>query len=95
MASGRVQIWPQIDLRMDPQMDPPDWSQTGPQMTLQTLISLASDTYAQNKALFHVLLTIAEVKQLPSRDWIRPPSRCQECLYFLIYYRSLVGYKPR
>ena len=34
-----VQNWPRIDLRMTPESTLQDMSQTGPEMTLQTLIS--------------------------------------------------------
>ena len=76
------QIWLRIDLRIDPELTrirpsrPP--TRTGPQMALRCPYPGPQNTYAQNKGLFDVLLTIAEVKHLPSRDWIRPPSCCQE-----------------
>ena len=55
----------QNDLRIDPQIDPQIDLQTGPQMTLQmasrTLRSASLPMAVSNKALFTVLLTIAEL----------------------------------
>ena len=75
------EIWSRIDLRLtsdDPPDDPPGPSPDGPQMTLQDPISRPQETYAQNKAIFDVLLTVAERKDGSSKDWIRPPTCCQE-----------------
>ena len=74
MTSELTQIDPRIDPEW-PSPDPsPDWSPDalpdpypGPQISL-----------CQNKGLFNVLLTIAESKCLPSKDWIRAPSQSQE-----------------
>ena len=70
----RVQIWPQMTLRMTLRMTLQDPPQTGPQITLRSLISQTSDTNGQNKALFEVLLTVAESKRVRSKDWIAPPT---------------------
>ena len=67
----------QNDLRIDPRIDPPRPSQTGPQIPLRSLISRPQISYSPYKALFSVLLTVADIKRVPSKDWIRPPSRCQ------------------
>ena len=64
----------QNDLRIDPQID----LQTGPQMTLRSPDDPQIQGDPQNKALFNTLLTIAELKEPPSKDWIRPPSQSQE-----------------
>ena len=68
----------QNDPRIDPRYDPPDWSPDGLQMTLSDLPTGLSQTAVLNKALFDVLLTIADRNRVSSRDWIRPPSRCQK-----------------
>ena len=63
---------------MDLRMTLPDHTQTGPEMTLRSPISQPQISNGQNKALFHVLSTIAEEIGDPSKDWIAPPSRSQE-----------------
>ena len=72
-----VQIWPQNDPRIDPDMTLPDWSSDGP----QTPISRPQISHAQNKDLFDTFITFAERITLPSKDWIAPPSQSQECNY--------------
>ena len=72
-----------------------DRSPDGLQMTLRTLRWPHGLTYTENKALFDVLLTIGELNNDPSKDWIRPPSPSQECVNSLIYYRFYIGYIPR
>ena len=78
---------PESTLRTDPQTGPEMPSDDPPDLDLRTLW--------QNKALFDVLLTIAELKEEASIDWIRPPTQSQEYLILLIYYRFYTGYKPR
>ena len=59
-----------IDLESTLQTGSPDWSRDAsddPQMTL-------SKRDPQNKALLEVFITFAELKDRPSRDWIRPPT---------------------
>ena len=74
MGPERVLEWPQND--------PPDWSRDDPSDwspdALRSLIPQTSETYGQNKGLFKVLLTIAELFDLPSKDWIRPPTRFEK-----------------
>ena len=67
-----------IDLRYDPPGPVPRWSRDDPQMTHMTLRSASSQTAVSNNTVFKVLLTVAEEITLSSKDWIRPPSRCQE-----------------
>ena len=73
-----VQIGSQIDLRMTPESTLPDHPQTGPEITLRSPISRPQISYSQNMALFNVLLTVAEIKEVRSKDWIRAPTCCQE-----------------
>ena len=65
-----TQIDPQIDL----QIPLPKWSPDDPQIPYPGL----SKPYAQNKAFLGVLLTVAEVLGVRSKDWIRPPTPFQE-----------------
>ena len=67
-----------FDLRIDPPGPLPDHPQTGPEMALRWSPDGPQELYTVNKALFSVLLTVAEVLGMPSKDWIRPPSRCQK-----------------
>ena len=68
----------QIDLRIDPESTSqdhlPDWSPDA----LRSLYPGPQISLWSNKALFHVLLTVAEGKRDPSKDWIAPPTCCQE-----------------
>ena len=64
----------QIDLRIDPESTSRLTRQTGPEMPSDTLISRPQISHTQNRALFRVLLTIAELYYLPSKDWIRAPT---------------------
>ena len=64
-------------------------------MTLRPSYPGLRYTHGPETAVFHVLLTVAELKTEMSKDWIRPPTRSQEYRFELIYYRSLLGYKPR
>ena len=62
------------DPQNDPPDDPPDWSRDAlPDLHIRPQIS-----YAQNKGFFYTLLTVAEVKDLRAKDWIRPPTQSQE-----------------
>ena len=70
--------WVQNGSNIDLRIDPPDRSRDGSQMSLRSPISQTSDINGPNKALFHVLLTIADRKEGRSKDWIRPPSQSQE-----------------
>ena len=70
MASELTQNWTQND----PPDDLPDWSRDDPPDTSRTLISSLSHMAVSNEALFEVLLTIAEVNEVSSKDWIRPPT---------------------
>ena len=57
---------PRMTLQDHPQTGPemvPRWSPDGPQISLP-----------QNRPYLSVLLTIAEVLGVPSKDWIRPPT---------------------
>ena len=63
-----------MTLRIDPPRPSPDWSRDCP----RSLISRPQISYGQIRPLFHVLLTIAERIHDWSKDWIRPPTRCQE-----------------
>ena len=67
---GRVQKGSQNGLRMTLPGPP----QTGPQMALRSPYAGPQISYAQNKALFDTLLTIAELKDVSSKDWIRAPT---------------------
>ena len=78
MASDRVPYDLRYDLRYDLQMTLPDWSRDGLQMTSRTLRSAPSHTAVSNRALFSVLLAIADIIWVSSIDWIRPPSQSQE-----------------
>ena len=69
---------PQIDPQIDLQIDPQDLLQTGPQMALRCPSDDLRYPYAQNKGIFKVLLTVGELKTVPSKDWIRPPTPSQE-----------------
>ena len=70
--------------RIDPRIDPPDHlpdrSRDASDMTSDDPQMALSHMAVSNKALLHVLLTIAEVIRVSSKDWIRPPSQCQEYL---------------
>ena len=77
IGSRMTQNGSQNDLRMTLQTTLPDWSRDGPQIDLPTLRSALSHMAVSNNTVFKVLLTIAEVKDLSSQDWIRPPTRCQ------------------
>ena len=79
----RVPEWPQNDLPGPYPRLVPD----GPQMTLRSLYPDDPQMTLRIRTLFSVLLTIAELKDVRAKDWIRPPSRCQECTNSLIYYR--------
>ena len=59
--------WPQNDL-----------PQTGPEMALRWPSDGPQIPYTEYKGSFDVLLTIAEVLTLMSKDWIRPPTWSQE-----------------
>ena len=63
-----------IDLRYDLPDTLPDWSRDGPRY----LPDWSRDGPRSNKALFRVLLTVAERITDPSKDWIAAPTRCQE-----------------
>ena len=67
-----------IDLELTPESTLPGTPQTGPQMPSDDPQMPHIQTLPENKALFDVLLTVAELKWLPSKDWIRPPTQCQE-----------------
>ena len=64
--------------RIDPKSTLPRlvlrWSRDGPQMTLRTLISGLSHMAVWNMTLFQVLLTIADIIRVSSKDWIAPPT---------------------
>ena len=70
--------WTQNDLRYGPPRLVPRWSRDGlpdPDIDLPTTLS---HTAVSKEALFSSLLTIAERKEVSSKDWIAPPSRSQE-----------------
>ena len=72
---------PRIDLeltRIDLRLASDDLPQTGPEMASDDLPDWSRDVPSSEQALFNVLLTIAELKHRPSKDWIRPPSQSQE-----------------
>ena len=74
MGLERVQKCLRIDPDMTLRIDP----QTGPELTLRSLISRPQISHTWNKALFDLFITFADIKQEPSKDWIRAPSQCQE-----------------
>ena len=74
MGLEMVQNRVQNDLRIDLQDTLPDWSPDDPQI----LISRPSDILRSRIRVFDVLLTIADNKCVPSKDWIAPPTPCQE-----------------
>ena len=63
MGPRMASEWTQNDPPGPPLRRSPD----GPQMTLRSLIPRPQISYAQNKGLFTVLLTIAEIKQCRPR----------------------------
>ena len=69
---------PQIDPQIDPDMTSQLTLQTGPEMASDDPPGPHIQDHTQNKALFQLLLTIAELEHEPSKDWIRPPSQSQE-----------------
>ena len=66
--------WVQKRSRMTPESTLPDWSPDVPQIPDIDLPTMALPTAVSNKALFNVLLAIAEEIQVSSKDWIRPPT---------------------
>ena len=77
--------FPRYDLeltRIDPELTLfrplPDWSPDGPQIPSRDPQMALSHTAVWNKALLHVLLTVADKIRVSSQDWIAPPTCCQE-----------------
>ena len=72
------------DLRMDPESTS-EWTQNRPPRPIPDWsrdassdpISRTSDILTSRIGLFKVLLTVADRIRVPSKDWIRPPTRCQ------------------
>ena len=62
------------DLRYDPPRLVPRWSRDGPEMASDTHIQDPSQTAVSKEAVLSVLLTIAEVFRVSSKDWIAPPT---------------------
>ena len=76
MVPDDPQIDPQMTLRLTLQTQSPD----GPQIALRSQISRPQISHGPERALFQVLLTIADIKDTMSKDWIAPPTCCQEYL---------------
>ena len=73
--------WPQNGPRIDPDMTLQDPPRHGPQIALRSLISQTSETYGPERPYLTFFITFAERKQVSSKDWIAPPTRCQEYGY--------------
>ena len=64
--------------RIDHISDPPDWSRDDPQIDLRDPQIDLSQTAVSKEVFLTGLLTIADIKDLSSKDWIRAPSQSQE-----------------
>ena len=73
MVQNGSQNGPELT-RIDPEYTLPDWSPDDLRYALMTLRSALSHMAVSNRALFSVLLTIADRIRVSSIDWIRPPS---------------------
>ena len=60
----------QNDLNIDLPDPPSDWSRDGLQMTSR----LIPRSDPQKQVIFNTLLTVGELKDVPSKDWIAPPT---------------------
>ena len=76
------QIGSRIDLRMDPELtsfDPKiDLSRLVPRCPSDAHIPTLRKPMVQNRRYLMFLLTVAERKDVPSKDWIPPPTQSQE-----------------
>ena len=90
-----VQIWVPETSRIDPESTLQTTLQTGRQMTSRFHIPDLRYPYARIRVFLRFYIEFGEVKQVPSKDWIRAPTRCQEWVNFLIYYGLFLGYIPR
>ena len=70
--------WVQKGSILTPESTLQDRSRDGPQIALRSLIPRPQETNGPERALFSVLLTIAERKEVMSKDWIRAPTQSQE-----------------
>ena len=78
-------IGSRIDLRLTSEStlltlrsDPPDWSRDVLVNRGSDLRTGPSQTAVSNRPVLHVLLTVADVLRVSSKDWIRPPTCSQE-----------------